>query len=157
MYARVQEEEVVEILDRPSRPVWYSGRWWDVRDDGEFAKYLESAGWVSIQEVPKPADTDAGVWVRNYLVVSGIPTVSWTQVPFTEAQVSAKQEAASRETARTAVKAIINDLQAEKARADAVIAKANNTISGADTKDVARAAKRIADAAIDLARFVKDI
>ena len=37
------------------------------------------------------------------------------------------------------------------------LVKANNQITGADTKDVARAAKRIADAAIDLARHVKDL
>ena len=49
------------------------------------------------------------------------------------------------------------DLQAEKARAQVVIDKPNNTITGGDTKDVARAAKRIADATIDLAKFVKNM
>lgn len=84
--------------------------------------------------------------------------------PYTAEQSAAADQAAAeaaaqaeREAARTAIKAIINDLQTEKARAQAVIDKANNQISGADTKDVARAAKRIADAAIDLARFVRDL
>jgi hypothetical protein len=68
-------------------------------------------------------------------------------------------EAAARaayEAQRVIVRAIITDLQAEKDRAQVVIDKPNNQITGADTKDVARAAKRIADAAIDLARFVQD-
>lgn len=63
---------------------------------------------------------------------------------------------AAREANRAAVAAIVNDLQAEKARVQPIIDKANASITGADTKDVARAAKRIADAAIELARFVQN-
>jgi len=55
---------------------------------------------------------------------------------------------------RTAVKAIVTELQDEKDRCQIVIAKDNNQIDGGDTKNVARAAKRIADAAIDLAKLV---
>lgn len=66
-------------------------------------------------------------------------------------------EQAAHEAQRVIVRAIITDLQAEKTRVDAVIAKSNAQITGGDTKDVARAAKRIADAAIDLARLVKDV
>ena len=54
---------------------------------------------------------------------------------------------------RLAVRAIITDLQAEKARAQVIIDAADST---KHEKNAARAAKRIADAAIDLARFVKD-
>lgn len=73
-----------------------------------------------------------------------------------DAAAAAETARARREATRTAVKAIVTDLQAEKARAQTVIDKTNATITGADTKDVARAAKRIADAAIDLAKFVRD-
>lgn len=73
-------------------------------------------------------------------------------------QVIAQEQARiDREATRTAIRAIVTDLKAEKARAQAVIDKTNATITAADTKDVARAAKRIADATIDLARFVKDM
>ncbi len=74
------------------------------------------------------------------------------------ADAAAAAEAAREERAadRAKVKAIITALQAEKTRVQAVIDKSNAAITGADTKDVARAAKRIADAAIDLARFVRD-
>lgn len=74
-----------------------------------------------------------------------------------DATAVVEQERLAREATRTAIKAIVTDLRAEKARAQVVIDKPNNTITGGDTKDVARAAKRIADAAIDLARFVKDM
>ena len=83
--------------------------------------------------------------------------------PYTTAENAAADAAAAAEAAReeraadrAKVKAIITALQAEKTRVQAVIDKSNAAITGADTKDVARAAKRIADAAIDLARFVRD-
>ena len=65
--------------------------------------------------------------------------------------------AAQHEADRLTVRAIITDLQAEKARAQAVIDTPNATIKSNPApyvNDVARAAKRIADAAIDLARYV---
>ena len=74
-----------------------------------------------------------------------------------DAELSAKAEQAANEALRDTVKAIINDLRAEKARAQTVIDTPNATINTSPAphiKDVARAAKRIADAAIDLARFV---
>ena len=64
---------------------------------------------------------------------------------------------AQRNADRLTVRAIITDLQAEKARAQAVIDTPNATIKSNPApyvNDVARAAKRIADAAIDLARYV---
>lgn len=60
----------------------------------------------------------------------------------------------ARETTRLTVRAIIHDLQAEKARAQEVI---DSTTATAEDRKAARAARRIADAVIDLARFVKDL
>lgn len=74
-----------------------------------------------------------------------------------DAAVAAAAIAAARATNRAAVRLIITDLQAEKDRMDPVIAKTNAQIGPADTKDVARSARRIADAAIELARFVQDV
>lgn len=74
-----------------------------------------------------------------------------------DAEAAESAEQAAHEAQRIIVRAIITDLQDEKTRVDAVIAKSNAQITGGDTKDVARAAKRIADAAIDLARLVKDV
>lgn len=67
---------------------------------------------------------------------------------------------AAREAARATVRQVIDDLHAEKTRTQAIIDATNATINAAPAayiKDGARAAKRIADAAIDLARFVKDV
>ena len=81
--------------------------------------------------------------------------------PYTaEENAAAVAEAAARAqrvAGRLTVRAIITDLQAEKARAQAVIDTPNATIKSNPApyvNDVARAAKRIADAAIDLARYV---
>ena len=84
--------------------------------------------------------------------------------PYTPAEQAAadtraatEADEAAREALRAAVRLIVTDLQAEKTRCQTVIDKANSAITAGDTKDVARAGKRIADAAIDLARLVKDL
>ena len=74
-----------------------------------------------------------------------------------DAAVAEAAARAQRVADRLTVRAIITDLQAEKARAQAVIDTPNATIKSNPApyvNDVARAAKRIADAAIDLARYV---
>lgn len=74
-----------------------------------------------------------------------------------DAEIALAQAKSTRAAQRALIKAIITELVAEKDRVQLVIDKANASITGADTKDVARAAKRIADAAIDLAKFVQNI
>ena len=88
-----------------------------------------------------------------------LPATPYTAAQNAAADAEAAEAAAraAREATRAAVKLIITDLQAEKARCDTVLAKGNNQITGGDTKNVAQAAKRIADAAIELARFVQDL
>lgn len=64
------------------------------------------------------------------------------------------QQDVEHDATKDRVDTIIEDLKVEKDRLQVVIDKANAQIGPADTKDVARAAKRIADAAIDLAKYV---
>lgn len=74
-----------------------------------------------------------------------------------DAAEAAQAAQAAYEAQRLTVKAIIADLKAEKDRAQAVIDTPNATIRTNPAPyivDVARAAKMIADAAIDLARYV---
>ena len=74
-----------------------------------------------------------------------------------DAAVAQAAAQAQYEAQRLTVRQIITDLQAEKARAQAVIDTPNSTIKTNPAPyvvDVARAAKRIAGAAIDLARYV---
>jgi len=59
-------------------------------------------------------------------------------------------------TLRSGIDQVITDLQTEKARVQPVIDKTNAQITPGDTKDVARAAKRIADAVIDALRIIKN-
>ena len=73
-----------------------------------------------------------------------------------DAAVAEAAARAQRVAGRLTVRAIITDLQAEKARAQAVLDTPNATIKSNPAPyvvDVARAAKRIADAALDLARY----
>lgn len=63
----------------------------------------------------------------------------------------------ARRQQRTLVSAMIADLQLEKDRVQPIIDKLNADLTLSDIKAVARAVKRIADADIDLAKFVKDM
>jgi hypothetical protein len=91
---------------------------------------------------------------------SGVQTATRPYTAAENAAADAAAAAAAADAARTATRAavrlIVTDLQAEKDRMDPIIAKSNAQITAADTKDVARSARRIADAAIELARFVQD-
>jgi hypothetical protein len=67
-------------------------------------------------------------------------------------------EAAEHQATADRVALIIDELQAEKDRVQVTIDTPNATINASPAnyvKDNARAAKRIADAAIDLAKFVR--
>lgn len=75
-------------------------------------------------------------------------------------RAAAAQAAVDRAALHAAVRQIITDLQAEKDRAQIVLDATAADINAAPATyivDAAKAAKRIADAAIDLARFVKDM
>jgi hypothetical protein len=64
---------------------------------------------------------------------------------------------ATKAEGKTGVELIVADLKTEKDRVQAIIDTPNATINtnpAGFIKDVARASKRIADAAIDLAKFV---
>ena len=70
-----------------------------------------------------------------------------------DAQTAAQALQVEHDTTKVRVDAIIEDLKAEKDRAQVVIDKPNAQITAADTKDLARAVKRLADANIDLAKY----
>ena len=131
-------------------------RWHDWRGDpATWATQPADWGWLPVVETPRPADTETTTSdPAPVALVAGVPTQQWTVRPWTAEELAAQAAAAQYEAQRLTVRQIVTDLQAEKTRAQVVIDKANAAITGADTKDVARAAKRIPDATIDLARYV---
>lgn len=162
MHARM-EDGVLVTRATPTGGAWEDGQWVDFIDPDTLAAWEARHGWLPVVETPRPEDTETVKHDEAVVLVDGVPTQTWTARPWTQAELAAQAKEKAREAARVEreatsakVKAIIADLQAEKVRAQAVIDKTNASITGADTKDVARAAKRIADAAIDLARFVRD-
>lgn len=144
----------VDQVGTPPATAYAEGRWWDLRTLDPAA--LTATSWVEVTEVARPADTPTNTSDMSWTLTDGKAVQTWTTRAKTTTELAADQAAADRDATRAAVKLIITDLQAEKTRCDAVIAKTNATITGADTKDVARAGKRIADAAIELARFVQN-
>ena len=156
MHAQIVDGTIVATRATPTGGAWEDEQWLDFTDPATLAAWEARHGWTLVVETPQPQDTDTVKHDESVVLVDGVPTQTWTARPWNAAETAERAAREARIADRAKVKAIITELQAEKVRADAVIAKANNTITGGDTKDVARAAKRIADAAIDLARFVKD-
>ena len=158
LYAHTTDATIDQIGALPA--LWLGPtRWHDWRGDPEtWATQPADWGWQPVTEVPRPADTATHTSdPAPVALVAGVPTQQWAVRPWTEAELAAKAAQSANEALRDTVKAIINDLRAEKARAQTVIDTPNATINTSPAphiKDVARAAKRIADAAIDLARFV---
>lgn len=158
-YAQIQDGQIVGFIPTPTRPMFH-GRWYDCRDEAIRAEYLAAAGYVPVITTPQPEDTETETTSLSYTVGSDSVTQSWTPRPWTADELAAKQAEADREVIRTAIKAIVTNLRDEKSRAQTVIDATNAAIKsdpGPYVKDCARAAKRIADAAIDLARYVKDL
>jgi len=156
MHAQIIDGTIVATRATPTGGAWEDDQWLDFTDAETLAAWEERHGYTLVVETPRPDDTDTTKHDESVVLVDGVPTQTWTARPWNADEIAAREARIQREATRTAVKAIITDLKAEKTRAQTVIDKTNATITGADTKEVARAAKRIADAAIDLARFVKD-
>ena len=149
--------DTITALGNPPDLEWDGTRWWDLRDP----EIRTARGWLEVTETPRPEPVEGGVWestgISGVQLVDGLPVRVWTWRAWTAEELAAQAEAAAYEAQRLLVKAIITDLRAEKGRAQNVIDTANATINASPAshiKDTARAAKRIADAAIDLARYV---
>ena len=71
--------------------------------------------------------------------------------------IAQREQAAATEatTLRGTLAQVISDVNAEIARCDAILAKTAATITGADTKDAARATKRVAFALRDLVKIIQ--
>ena len=159
-YALITNDQIDATLGNPPTGARRldTGAWVTPPKDGWTPALLAACGWLPVVEVPRPADTETTPSdPAPVALVAGVPTQQWAVRPWTEAELAAKAAQSAYDAQRATVKAIINDLRAEKARAQTVIDTPNATINTSPAphiKDVARAAKRIADAAIDLARFV---
>lgn len=161
LYALITAGAVVAVGPLPSGARRLSDGAWITPPGGTWTdQQAAECGYLPVVTTAKPADTETTVHERGYALVDGVPTEVWPGRPKAAEELAADTAAAEREAVRALVKAIVNDLQSEKARAQAVIDTANATINAGPAgyvKDCARAAKRIAVAAIDLARHVKDL
>lgn len=134
-----------------------TGQWVTPPPDGWTGELAAACGWLPVVESPRPADTATDTHEPTYTRDGQTVVQSWTPRPWTAEELAAQAEQAAYDAQRLTLKAIITDLRAEKSRAQTVIDTPNATIKTNPAPyivDVARAAKRIADAAIDLAKYV---
>jgi hypothetical protein len=134
-YALVRNS-VIEQVGPPA--LWFDGsRWWDFRPQDP-ATYA-AAGWLPVTDTERPADTATDTFDRSVTLVAGVPTVTWTQRPWTVEELAARTEAANEVTITTGI-------AADLAVMAAIIAQTNadlKTDPSQEIKDLARAIRRL--------------
>lgn len=99
----------------------------------------EACGWFAVVEVAQPADTQTDTFDRSVTLVAGVPTVTWTQRPKTQAELDAA-------TAQVNQSAIVTNLTQDQAAMQAIIDTSNATINSspaAAIKNIARNLRRL--------------
>ncbi len=60
-----------------------------------------ACGWYAVTDVAKPADTPTVTTDRSLTLVAGVPTVTWTSRPKTQAEIDSATAAANQATIQT--------------------------------------------------------
>lgn len=135
---------------------------WYLLADGNLYKAertINAPGWSLDENTPRDQPVHGWTWYEDddtAMLATGL-AVSITARLDRIDPPRTPEEQVEYEALRATIRYIITDLRAEKDRAQTVINALNADINKSPAsyiKDTARAAKRIADAAIDLARFV---
>jgi hypothetical protein len=58
----------------------------------------QACGWFAVVDVARPADTPTTTTDRSVALVAGVPTVVWTQRPWTPDELAARTQGANRTT-----------------------------------------------------------
>lgn len=90
MYARIINDEILEVGTPTFRPIYFQGRTWDCRFPPVRAEYIIAAGWVEVVDVPRPADTATHTTSLTHELVLGVPTQVWTSRPWTQVEIDEK-------------------------------------------------------------------
>jgi hypothetical protein len=59
---------------------------------------LAACGWRPVTDVAKPADTGTDTYDRSLQLLAGVPTVVWTQRPWTQAELDSRTADTNRTT-----------------------------------------------------------
>jgi hypothetical protein len=80
----------------------------------------QATGWAEVIATARPDDTDTVTHDRSVELVDGVPTVVWTQRPFTVDELAARAEAAAFVPVETRVAELEAELRAMRERVAAV-------------------------------------
>jgi hypothetical protein len=119
----------------------------------------ESCGWRLVVDVARPSST-ASDWTRSISLPGGVPTVTWTSRPWTQAELDQQVLAANgvtlRQRAETALAGNAAAIATLPAAATALATATTNcnTIIAASVTTVANAATQIDNLAAEIKRVV---
>jgi hypothetical protein len=137
MYALVKNATIVETRGSLPSHADLNGNWVAVTVENAAA-----CGWLTVTDVERPAST-ASDWTRTVTLVVGVPTMTWTARPWTQAELDSQAADANRS-------AIETYLSTAKATLDTIIGRPAVSLTQADLrqvqqdcKDVARVVERL--------------
>jgi hypothetical protein len=105
----------------------------------------QATGWFQVTDVAKPADTATHTYDRSLTLVSGVPTVTWTQ------RLKTAEETAAA-TAATNEASIVTNLNQDMVAVQAILDTANATINqspAAHIKTMGRMLRRLGRTALN--------
>lgn len=157
MYVNVTDDPLIEVNRvPPSARRIDSGEWvLGLRDAS--ADVQQATGWYQVVEVARPADTATDTFQRTVELVNGVPTVVWTQRPWTTEELAARTAFANQATLTTQVADNIATLLTSVTALNEITARTNATINAnpaATIKDLTRELKTVARQTIRVARLV---
>lgn len=127
-YARIENGAIVSLMPEPYGVIMYGTRHWDFRDPGVREEWMSRYGYVRVQTVARPEDTDTVAHERTVDVVDGTPVEVWTERAWTP------EESLARGRAATAAQ-LVTDATGDNERVREVIDYFANTLLGAATVD----------------------
>lgn len=105
----------------------------------------QATGWFLVVNTSRPVDTATDTYVRTVELIATVPTVVWTQRPWTVDELAGRQTVTNRTSIET-------NLAADMVKIQAILDTANATLNTAPApaiKDMARMLRRLGRFAIN--------
>ena len=103
----------------------------------------EACGFIAVVDTARPNDTAQDTYVRSVTLPGGVPTVTWTARPWTQAELAARAAEVNRTTLGARVQPHIDALK--------LIKNSTGTLTGLQLSNAVRA---LAAAQLDTLRFL---
>lgn len=162
MYALVIDGTVQGVFGRlPQAARNLTTGEWVCPEGGDWSvAEAEACGYFEVVETVRPPDTQATTFTGVVQMVSGTPTLVWTEVPKTQEQITAETEQTNLSTIDSNLLGDLDQLAIRITEMSTLIGVTNSTINGSPAsyiKNVAQAVRDCMQAERRLIRKVRGV